>query len=340
VLTSYLPDATTVLLPSDFEGAEAPNGVLITEEMVDGAEMYVRDVLAVCQKDGLLASMKVEHRVKIERVHPLNWGTADCVIWTPGRLIVWDFKFGRRAVENHRNWQLMEYAIGALDEVTGGNGMDDQEIVIEMRIVQPRAFHVDGPCRDWKLKGDTLRGYANILSHPAGQSQLDDPPCKAGDHCRDCTASRGCVTLQQAAAGVTDRVETLQLHDLSPQDTAIELRYLRKAQTLLKERLDALESQSLEQSLAGTTIPGFGIGWGRGSTKWIGTDAEVIAMGDLMEVDLRKPEAVCTPTQAKKKNLDEAVINSYSRRYKGSACLVEDDKTIAGRVFSNTQPPE
>ncbi len=334
VLRSYRSD--TVVMPSDFEGAESPNGVIITEELIDGAEMYVNDVLAICQKDGLLSKMKICHPVKIDRVHADNRGVIPCMIWAPGRLIVWMFSMRRIAVENHRNWELIEYAIGALDEVTGGNGLADQNIVIEMRVVQPRAFHIDGPARDWRLKGDNLRGFANQLRMAAEESQQDDPPTQAGHHCRDCTARRGCATLQNACAVVTEVVEVLQLHDLSPADTAVELRYLRKSQTLLNERLKGLESQALEQAKAGTMIPGFGIGYGRGSIKWIGTDAEVVAMGELMGVDLRKPETPCTPTQAKKKNLDEAVINSYSQKHKGSATLVEDDKTIAGRVFGNT----
>ena len=62
----------------------------------------------------------------------------------------------------------------------------------------------------------------------------------------------------------------------------------------------------------------------------------MIALGDVLGVDLRKAEAPITPTQAKKLNVDEAVINSYSEKRQGSARLVTDDKTIAGRVFSNS----
>lgn len=338
VLTSYLPnsDGANVQLTSDYLDEVAPNGVTITDEIVEGVELYVRDVLKVTQRDGSLSALHVEDRVSIERVHPENWGTTDAVIWTPGRLIVWDFKFGRRPVECRKNWQLIEYAIGALDEATGSNGLADQEVIVELRVVQPRAFHVDGPCRNWICKGSDLRAYANTLSNQAGLALGDNPPCRAGEYCRDCTARRGCLTLQHATADIADRIECLQLHDLAPVDVAVELRYLRQAEVLVKARKEALEAQALQQSLDGTVIPGYGVGYGRGSTRWNHTDSEVIALGELMGVNLRKPEAPITPIQAKNL-LDESVISTYSERVKGSAKLVETPDTITSRIFSRSE---
>lgn len=325
---------------SDFDGKAASNGVVFTEEMFEGAVLYAEDVQKRMRDTGVFGgdNLKVEQPVTIPRVHDLNWGTPDCVIWDQknGRLIVWDFKFGRVPVENRENWQLIEYAIGSIDAIPGMDGLKDQHITVEMRIVQPRAFHPDGVCREWSIQGSDLRGFANQLKHSADVSQQENPPCKSGEWCDNCTAARGCMTLQRETARINDRVETLQLIDLTPEDSAIELRYLRRAQTLLESRLEALEAQALEQIRGGTVVPGFGIGYGRGSLAWNKSDAEVIALGDVLGVDLRKAEAPITPTQAKKLNVDEAVINSYSEKRQGSARLVTDDKTIAGRVFSNS----
>ena len=168
---------------ANYIGQAAPNGVIINEEMAEGADLYVKDVLKVCQEGGYLQAMRIEQRVVIPRVHEeLNWGTPDCVIFAvdKGKLIIWDFKYGRVAVENRKNWQLIEYAIGALDEITGGNGLDDQHLQVEMRIVQPRAFHVDGSCRGWTVTGSDLRSYANRLKASADLSMDLNPPTKAG----------------------------------------------------------------------------------------------------------------------------------------------------------------
>lgn len=336
VLLSW-KDGRKLILCSDFVGKSAPNSVIITDEMCEGADIYVQDVLKICQDGGYLRSMQIEQPVTIPRVHDLNWGTPDCKIHAEdqSKLIIWDFKFGRVPVENRKNWQLIDYTIGCLDTITGGNGLADQHIKVEMRIVQPRAFHPDGVCREWTVTGSDLRGYANQLSVAADLSQQQDPPCKAGDWCKHCTASRGCMTLQREAASIADHVEVLELHDLSPEHSAIELRYLQRAKTLLDQRFKALEAQTLEQIQGGTVVPGYGIGHGRGSTVWTKPNEEVITLGDLLGVQLRKPEAPITPIQAKKLNVDDAVINSYSEKRPGAARLVTDDKTIACRVFSN-----
>lgn len=332
MLESY--KANPIKTPICFIDKPAPNGVIVTDEMIEGIGLYVKDVLKVVNDNGLLQSMIIEQPVPINRVHPDNWGTPDLRIYDKDalRLHVWDFKFGRRVVEHWENWQLIDYGIGGLDEI--GNGIDDQHITVELHIVQPRAFHVDGPVRSWSMIGSDLRGYANKLSAAAEKATDINPLCRAGEWCRDCNASRACSALQIESAGIVDRVEALNLHDLSPEDTAVELRYLRRADVLLGERLKGLETQTMEQHANGTPTPGFGIGYGQGSIKWDKPNNEVIELGDLLGIDLRKPEAPITPTQAKKLKVDEAVIKSYSKKHQGSARLVTDDKTIAGRIFA------
>lgn len=336
VLTSYLSN-TDVLVASDFNGSVAPNGVVITEEMVEGAQVYITDVLKIANEYGCLSSLQIEQPVKIDRVHSLNWGTPDLRVFIPerARLIVDDFKFGRKVVEVRENWQLIDYAIGALDEIVGGNGLGDQQITVELRVCQPRAFHPDGPCRSVEMNGADLRNYANQLQTAAEQSQLPEPPTMAGEHCVNCPGAHHCLTLQQAAAGICDRIETLNLSELPPAQLAVEIGYLQKAQKLLNARLDAVEAQALQLSNDGTVVPGYAVGYGRGTFKWDKPDSEVLEMGDLMGIDLRKPEAPITPTQAKKLNVDHAVINCYASKHQGSQRLVRVEETVAARVFSN-----
>lgn len=337
VLNSYRDQSVRVV--SDFIDKTAPNGIVITDEIADGVAVYVTDVLKRCQDGGYLQKMQIEQTVMVDRVSPLNWGTPDCWIFdaSSGHLTLWDFKFGRVPVENHENWQLIDYTIGVLDSITGGNGISDQMISVELRIVQPRAFHPDGTCRNWIIKGDDLRTYANQLKLSAEQSQLPNPPCKSGDWCGHCLASHSCHTLQKDVARVADRIETLQLIDMTPENTAVELRYLEKALALVKERYEGLSAQALEQQKNGVVIPGYSIGYGRGSTVWTKPDSEVIALGDLLGVDFRKPEAPITPTQAKKLKVDETVINSYSKHQAGKARLITSDQTVASRVFSGNK---
>lgn len=321
-----------------------PDDPQYTPEIIEGAILYVNAVQAAMRELGCFVP-EVEKPVAIPNIHPKNGGRPDCKLWSPGRMTLWlfDFKFGHRVVEHVDNWQNANCAIGALDEILADSkapGLADQMITVKMTIVQPRAFHPEGNVRTWTVKGSDLRAHRNILHGAAVQSQKENPPTKAGPHCYKCKAAKDCLTLQQAAADIVDRVQTLQLHNLSPADRGFELDYLEKAADLVKARKDALETEALAQGMNGDTTPGWGVGFGRGSKVWTKPVKEVIALGDLMGADLRKPEDVVTPTQAiNDKKVDAAVINAYSETKPGKARLVRCNETIAGRMFGS-QPTE
>lgn len=323
----------------DYLNKPAPNGVIVDDQMIDGVQMYIDDIIKICGDEFPLSALKVEQTIAtIPRIHDENGGTPDCSLnatQSHSAVVVWDLKYGRRVVENRNNWQLINYAIGVLDEITGDNGIADQHIDVEMRIVQPRAYHPDGTCRSWTVKGSELRSYANRLAHSGALALSAEPPTKAGTHCRDCNASHACMTLQQATAEITDRMQGLRLDEMTPAARAVEITYLREASTLVEERLTAIELVSMEGFNNGIITPGYGIGYTPGKLEWNVPDNEVIDMGDLLNVDLRKQEAAITPAQAKKLKIDETVINQYSQKRNGKAKLVTDDKTVAGRVFSN-----
>jgi len=316
-----------------------PDDPRYTSEIIEGAILYSSAVRDAMIKLGCFTP-KVEQVVPIPRVHPLNGGRLDCSLWSPGNLTLWifDLKMGRRVVEHVGNWQNIDYAIGELDQITGNNGLAEEQITVSMTIVQPRAYHVEGTVRTWTVKGSDLRGYANQLALSAEQSQQPEPPTKAGPHCYKCKAAKDCLTLQQAAAEVVDRVQTLQLHALNPANRGVELDYLTNASELIKSRLDALEVEALAQAQKGTATPGYGIGYGRGSKVWTKPVKEVIELGDLLGVNLRKAEDCVTPTQAiNEKKVDEAVINAYSEKQKGKARLVRVSETVAARIFGNNK---
>lgn len=329
-----------VKLCTDFIDVTAPNGVVITDEMVESAAVYVKDVLDVCQADGLLRGMFVEHRVSMaDSVHPLNWGTLDCGVWNLKalHLIVWDFKHGRRMVEAEGNYQGIDYITGLLPEVIKLNGLTDQIITVEFRIVQPRAYHIDGVVRSWTVPASDLRGYMNIMAHASALSQQPNPPTSSGAHCIDCTARRACVTFQKANYSFCDFTQALQLHDLTPAELGTELQIMEPMLKLMEARVKALNAQALEMALKRVPIPGKTIDYGRGSKDWNKPVAEVIALGEILGVDFKKPDDVITPINALKLKVDSAVINDYIQHNKGSVRLVNCKQSDAERVFGKTE---
>jgi hypothetical protein len=90
----------------------------------------------------------------------------------------------------------------------------------------------------------------------------------------------------------------------------------------------------LSHCRAGAKTPYHSIEQGYGRQAWALPVEQVIAVGQLMGVDLAKP-GVITPKAALKKGIDEAVINAYSVTPPGNFKLVSENPADARRVFGN-----
>jgi hypothetical protein len=337
VLKSYQSESVTTC--AEYVGKTAPNGVMISDEMADGADLYVKHVLSLCQANGLLSAMRVEETVAIERVHADNGGTPDVVIYDEknGVIHVIDYKFGYGVVEAVENWQLIDYSIGIVDSLAGNMpGLVDQLLTINMTVVQPRAWHDEGPIRSWSITGDQLRGYANRLRSKAEIAVMDDPTTVAGKHCEYCTARADCTTLKNADYRARDYVESLQLRQIPADDMSTELEHIDRAFDLIKARRDALTDQAMERIRGGELIPGRALGNGQGRYKWSKPDDEVFALGDLLNINLRKKPQPVTPTQAKKLNVDETVINHYIEFAAGKTRLTTVSGDKVALIFNKT----
>lgn len=340
VLASYLTPGS-VLCPNSFIDQISPNGVLITEEMAEGANVYILHVLLIAQKFGLLQSMYVEKSVFIRRIHNQMFGTPDCVLWDQKnfKLYIFDYKYGRRYVSIFECWQLMAYAVGVLDEMTGGNGLVDQAITVEMVIVQPRTYTVDSPVRSWTIPASDLRGYANQMKAACDAALSEHPPLASGSHCRDCSALHVCPAAQQAAYNAVDVSTSLTPVEMSNAAIGTELVILQRASEALKERLVAMEAQALALSKKNSAIPGFIAEQGYGNKKWDKPLDEVISLGKMLGLDLSKPAAI-TPTQAIALGMDEGTVNSYSKRPHGKVKLVRSKLSKAALIFGDIKSEE
>lgn len=309
----------------------APNGMFLTQEMVEGADLYYDDVLTTLQQHGLtLADLAVEAPVDIARIHPQCWGTPDARAWAiPRTLFLWDFKFGHRTVEVFENWQLAAYAAGCIS----ATNLIDAEVNVVARIVQPRSFHRDGPVREWRFNGADIRAHINILSNAAHEALGPNPKARVGPECRDCRARHACPTLQRAAQGACDVAGAAEPFDLPPAALGLELRQLRRAQTLLEARLSGLEEQAQARIKSGAQVPGWRVEHGAGRERWKQPAAEVIAVGQMLGVSLAKPVEAITPKQAAKAGLLPDVVAAMSETPRGGAALVEDDGSRARAVF-------
>lgn len=333
VLTSHLPASESVVVAEQFSGKTAPNGVFITQEMIDSAYEYIIDVLTICGEYEGLALLKIEQKVQIERVHHLNEGTPDAHLFSPDRmrLIVWDFKNGRAIVEPYRNWQLIDYTAGVLYNIASEFGYKMSDIKVELRIVQPMAYHPDGNARSWVVNGEELVPYIERLKKSAVASQQEFPPTKAGKHCKYCLARGDCQTLKNHLYESFEHLETLRLKTIANEHLSTEINFLGSLVMLATARKESLESQAMVLIESGNVIPGKELGYGRGSTIWTKTLDEVSILGAMLNKKFTKEPVLITPKQAIKLGVDEAVINQYSKYVRGKIKLND----VTGHQVSN-----
>lgn len=325
-------------------GDQTYNGVAVTQEMLEGAELVHDDVR---QQIGLNWSERlfIEQKVQIARVHSQNWGTPDYYAWgqlPDGRLklTVWDYKFGFGIVEAFENWQLIDYVAGLVGEAKL-DGLQEQNCVVDMRVIQPRAPHRDGPVRSWMVKASDLRAYWNRLEMAAEDATSVKPTASpTPDGCKNCLGRGHCEALQRAAARAADHGEHYLPLDLSPHALGLELRNLKQAQALLEARVSGLEAEAAGRIKQGERVPFWALDSAPGRLAWTKTVPEVMALGQMLGLDLAKPTDVITPAQAKAaakaRKLPAELFDAYATRPAGAVKLIFDDGAKARLTFASS----
>lgn len=333
----------TVDMP-EMVGKLSSHNTAYTDEMYEAAQLYAEDVFTTCTTVGREspASFEVEERIPLDHVFPGMYGFIDA--WTQrcnenGRdreIILWEAKYGHKQVEVFENWQLILYAWGIVRRI-GYNGFTDKFLKIRMRVVQPRSFHGDGPIREWVITLDQLRAQFNTIKAAAEMVFHPDARFRTGAHCGSCRGRHACGTLQANTYEAMDHLGDSSGVPLSGHSLSVEYKKLKQFEELVKARLSGLNAQlsaEIESGVPGHLYTGK---MGYGNKKWSAPREEILAIGDMYEIDLKKDVEVplITPTQAMKKGVDESVISAYSTRSQTGIKLVEINDAKTRHIFNN-----
>jgi hypothetical protein len=145
--------------------------------------------------------------------------------------------------------------------------------------------------------------------------------CTTGPECQDCSARRACTTLQSVAYNVVDVTSDPIPFDLPPEQLGAELALMTAAAERLKARISGLEDEVLSKLKQGVSIPGWMTEQGSGRERWARPVEEIIALGEMMGVNVNKPTAV-TPKQAIKAGIPAVVVAQYTETPVGEIKLV------------------
>jgi len=233
----------------------------VGDDMIDAVQLY----LDYCQ--GLEGETLIETKLDMYQVGGDIQGTADFIAYRLFEsLEVVDLKFGRGVVVDPLdNPQLALYAFGALNHYLGSFGRkgeyrydaEGDPEVVRLTIVQPRAYHPNGPIRTWEITPAELRDQwldRFINARMAGHTQADE--FVPGEHCKWCPGRIDCKALKAEATELARRDFDDQGGELHIEGVD-DLAKLLQSRTRILSLLDAARDLALKLAQEGTPIPGY-----------------------------------------------------------------------------------
>lgn len=292
-------------------GTVAPNGVVVDEDMLNAANIYVDHNVRT-----MGAGMQVEQHVVCDVIHPECAGTPDAyaVSYKDCRVYVSDLKYGRRLVEADSD-QLVVYAAG----IANNAGLPLERVEVHLTVYQPRLYHPDGPMRTVVMRGNYFVSRVRALQIAAAQAMSPEAPCAINPYCRHCPGRAQCPALREAALDSAELVGKAIATGLPPDVVDQELRFLRHAQFLIESYATGLQAVAEHQIRSGHRSTVFELRSEPGRLQW---RENAVAFLQRYGPQVLKPAELKTPTQLKKVLGDE-VVSLFSERTPGAAKLQE-----------------
>lgn len=316
------------------EGLTTPEGSIVTGEMLDGAELLCDTISA--RMGHLAPNWHVEERVSIPSIDAECFGTPD--VWafdfSDMHLMIVDYKFGHRFVDEYFNEQGLLYTLGIIEKIRAQLIGSPEYLTVSFTIVQPRCYYQGQPVRTHTFRVSEIIEHERKLAVAALAARAPQPTATTNRACNDCPGRHSCSALQLAAYSDAEYSNDRQPFDLTPAAAALELRMLERSLERLEARVDGLRELTLANLKAGAQIAYYRIAEGKGRKQWNAPVNQVIAMGQMFGKNLAKTELI-TPAQAKKLGMDETMIDAFSFVPSGNLKLVAENSSDARRVFGS-----
>jgi len=210
----------------------------------------------------------IENRFNLEKIHKGMFGTADAVIYWPDekKLTVIDYKHGAGIpVEAINNLQLLYYGLGAM--VSNGFRCN----TLEVKIIQPRCPHKDGPERTWSIGILEILDFMQQLGEDARATEVENAPLNPGGHCRFCPAAPSkCPKLKEKAL-----VEARKQFGAELAYDPIELKDVLDKIPMLEAYVKSVREFAYQEALKGRGASGYKLVQKRATRKWNKPDADI-----------------------------------------------------------------
>ncbi len=309
-------------------------GYEVDSEMAEYVQTYLDAVRTQAQGNQLLVEQRVDFSAYLQTENA--YGTSDAIVLTDTEIQVHDLKYGKGVqVYAEGNQQLQLYALGALNEF----GILGDFTQVRMVIHMPRL----GYSSEAVLTITELEEFANQARAAVDRIQALElgadahPHTNPGDkQCQWCKAKATCPALQkhvlETIIGDFEDLTQLDLDlDIVAATTGVSsldnerLAQAYAALPLLKQWMDAVDSQVHQKLHGGEEVPGFKLVEGRkGSRKWQDDEqAEQLLKSMRLKTEQMYDLKLISPTTAEK--LSKGEIIGPRQWTKVQALIVQSD---------------
>lgn len=295
----------------------------VTEEMCEAVDVYTNEIIekVIDAKTGL-NFLEVETAFNLD-VDPEAWGTNDACLHVPfDHIHIWDYKHGQgTVVEVKNNKQLMYYALGAL------KGKDVEKVITT--IVQPRAYHPDGPVRSHTYTIEELKEFEKEMEEKIALTRVNDPIIKTGSHCKFCKALSICP-------GVKKEVNAVAVEDFRSvqSNNSEKMTKLLEMTPRIIDFLKANEAEIKIRAERGEEISGFKLVKAKSNRIWKSDSRVISEFGSKFGENLYGPRKLLSPAKMEKllkgKISKDALLPYIEKPDKGLSLVKESDprKTV------------
>lgn len=293
-----------------------PNGFKVDSDMIEAVQVavdHVRNTLK--QYPG--AELLVEKKFKLSHIHPDLYGTSDIIIRVHFlKLIVMDYKHGEgHVVEVEDNPQLKIYGLGAAFE-----DADPDFGEVELHILQPRAWHEDGPIRKWTIDFEELVQWGKVLRQKALETEKKNAKLEKGEWCRWCNAAPVCPKMREAVIATakldfkTDEPKLPAVEKLTDEQIV----RVMENQNMIVNWMKSVKDFALLRMMNGEKIKGLKLVKGKGFRTW--GDEEVVIEKFGNKIYTKK---MMTVAQAEKK-LGKDVVKQFVQSIEGGVTIAHE----------------
>lgn len=233
----------------------------VNSDMIDAVKIHVDH----CRP--LMGRHMVEQKFDLPFLGEGEKGTSDFTALKDRILHVVDYKHGKGVpVDAVGNIQGLCYGLGAAKEF-----QHDDWHTLRITIVQPRAYHDDGPVRSWDVPRDELIDYMINFAYAAKATEDPNAPLKVGSWCRFCKAKINCPAQLKFAE------DTLEMDFNEPTSKPVPMQLLSDEQILdlvfnkiklIEQWCQGLKDYAQKKAEAGDPIKGSKLVFTRAVRMW------------------------------------------------------------------------